>query len=82
MLLSELTVKDIINDHDGAKIGKITDLEVDTLTGKILNVKIQGGFKISSLFSSKNATSIPWNKLIKIGSDVIIIDNDHRVEKE
>ena len=50
MKLSELTVKDIVNDSAGAKIGKITDLEIDVVTGKIMNVYIQGGSKIYNLF--------------------------------
>ncbi len=81
MLLSELSIKDIVNDQDGSKIGKITDLEVDVLTGKILNVKIQGGSKLVQIFN-KNNVSIPWNKIIKIGSDVIIVDNQHKIDKE
>lgn len=81
MLLSELSIKDIVNDHDGTKVGKITDLEIDTITGKILSVKIQGGSKVYQMFN-KNATSIPWNRIIKIGSDVVIIDNQHKIDKE
>lgn len=77
MKLSELTVKDIVNDSAGAKIGKITDLEIDVVTGKIMNVYIQGGSKIYNLFN-KNSVLVPWNKIIKIGSDVIIVDEGHK----
>lgn len=77
MKLSELSIKDIVNDHDGSKIGKITDLEIDLTTGKILNVYIQGGSKFYNLFN-KNAILIPWNKIIKIGSDVVIVDEGHK----
>ena len=61
MLLSELSLKDVVNDQDGSKIGKVTDLEIDALTGKILNVK---------------------NRILKIGSYVIIIDNQTKIDKE
>ena len=77
MKLSELTIKDIVNDSDGSKIGKITDLEIDVVTGKVMNVYIQGGSKIYNLFN-KNSVLIPWNKIIKIGSDVIIVDEGHK----
>lgn len=77
MKLSELSIKDIVNDHDGAKIGKITDLEIDIITGKILNVYIQGGSRVYQLFN-KNAVLIPWNKIIKIGSDVVIVDEGYK----
>ena len=81
MLLSELSLKDVVNDQDGSKIGKVTDLEIDALTGKILSVKIQGGSKLYNFFN-KNTISIPWNRIMKIGSDVIIIDNQTKIEKE
>lgn len=77
MKLSELTIKDIVNDHDGSKIGKIIDLEIDVATGKILNVYIQGGSKIYQLFS-RNSILVPWNKIIKIGSDVVIVDEGYK----
>lgn len=77
MKLSELSIKDIVNDHDGSKIGKITDLEIDVVTGRILNVYIQGGSKVYQLFN-KNTVNVPWNKIIKIGSDVIIVDEGHK----
>ncbi len=80
MKLSELSIKDIVNDYDGTKIGKITDLEIDVLTGKVLSVYVQGGSKVYQLFS-KNTIMIPWNKIIKIGSDVIIVDNQHQKDK-
>ena len=80
MKLSELSIKDIVNDYDGTKIGKITDLEIDVLTGKVISVYIQGGSKVYQLFS-KNTIMIPWNIIIKIGSDVIIVDNQRQKDK-
>ncbi|HHU80402.1 MAG: YlmC/YmxH family sporulation protein [Bacilli bacterium] len=74
MLLSELESKDIINDHDGAKIGRIVDAEIDVATGRILNIRLQLGFRLLNIFSSKDTAIIPWNKIIKIGNDVIIVD--------
>ena len=39
MKLSEISSKDIINDEDGARLGKIADVEIDVATGKILSVR-------------------------------------------
>jgi YlmC/YmxH family sporulation protein len=79
LLLSELESKDIINDNDGAKIGRIVDAEVDVATGRILNIRMQLGFRLINIFSTKDSAIIPWNKIIKIGNDVIIVDyrNNH-----
>ena len=53
LLLSELESKDIINDHDGAKIGRIVDAEIDVATGRILNIRLQLGFRLLNIFFFK-----------------------------
>lgn len=75
MKLSQITKKDVINEQEGVKLGRIHDLEIDPASGKILNVKIQS-LNIRSFLSTKNGIEIPWNKIIKIGNDVIIVDGD------
>jgi YlmC/YmxH family sporulation protein len=81
MKLSSLTSKDVINDADGNKLGKIQDAEIDPLTGRITSVKINNGFKFTSFLNNKSALNVPWNRIIKIGGDVIIVDIDENVPK-
>lgn len=76
MKLSKLTSKDVINDIDGNKLGKIHDAEIDTLTGKITSIKIKDGLRITSFLNSKSGYTVPWSKIVKIGGDVIIVDLD------
>ena len=78
MKLSELMSKDIINDDDGIKLGKIIDIDLDSTNGDILNIIINKGIKLSNFFSTKEQIIIPWNKIIKIGNDVIIAQKDFR----
>ena len=66
--------KDIINDEDGIKLGKIIDIELDSNDGNIISVIINKGIKLSNIFSTKEQIVIPWSKIIKIGNDVIIVD--------
>ena len=75
MKLSQITKKDVINEQEGIKLGRIHDLEIDSASGKILNVKIQS-LNIRNILSTKNQLEIPWSKIIKIGNDVIIVDGD------
>ena len=75
MILSELSMKDVVNDADGIKLGRIVDVDIDVATGKVLSITIDRGFRFSSIFTSKNQTSIPWSKIIKIGNDVIIVEH-------
>lgn len=82
MKLSEISSKDIINDEDGAKLGRVADIEIDVATGKILNVYVYRTFKIMNLFGSKDTITIPWNKIIKIGSDVIIVEKSQKLKED
>ncbi len=78
MKLSELSTKDIIDEEDGSKLGKIADLDIDVATGKVLNISIYRSFKFLNLFSNKDIMLIPWNKIVKIGNDVIIVENKEK----
>lgn len=80
MKLSEISSKDVINDEDGVKLGKIVDAEIDVATGKIVNVTIYRGFKFFNVFGSKDNVQIPWNKIIKIGNDVVIVENNQNIK--
>ena len=82
MKLSELSSKDVIHEQDGAKLGKIVDVEVDIATGRILNVNIHRGFRFMNLFTNKDVLQIPWQKIVKVGNDVIIVETEHKRVKE
>lgn len=79
MKLKELINKDVISEQDGTKLGKIYDLELDTASGKILTIFVKEGIRIVDFFKSNNNLEIPWSKIIKIGSDVIIVENTTQI---
>ena len=82
MKLSELSKKDVIRDEDGTKLGKIEDITIDTATGRIISIHVSNGFRIRGLFSSNDEIGIPWNKIVKIGSDVIIVETVQKINME
>ena len=82
MKLSDLSNKDVIRDEDGTKLGKIEDITIDTATGKIISIHVNNGFKLRGIFSSFDQISIPWNKIVKIGSDVIIVETVQKINME
>ncbi len=73
MKLTDLMQKDIINDDDGNKLGKIIDINLE-LDGTINSIIINKGIKFSNIFSSKEQVIVDWDKILKIGNDVIIVD--------
>ncbi|MBP3504439.1 MAG: YlmC/YmxH family sporulation protein [Bacilli bacterium] len=82
MKLSELSNKDVIRDEDGTKLGRIEDITIDTATGKIMSIHVNSGFRLSGIFSLSEGIMIPWNKIVKIGSDVIIVETVHNIKME
>ena len=72
MNLSDLQNKDIINIIDGKKIGNIIDARFNPTNGVIEKLILSPS---KSLFSIKNSTlEISFNKIKKIGEDVILIE--------
>ena len=87
MLLSDLAGKEIINLHDGAKLGLVGDADLDiSLNGSVEAIILtsRGGF--SGFWNSKgdrdrDTLVIPWHTIKKIGSEVIIVDLHNKSEK-
>lgn len=73
MLFSELCLKDVVNVVDGEKLGKIVDIDIDTVDGKILSITVSKHLKLNKLFN-KNETLIPYKQVVKIGGEVIIVN--------
>ncbi|WDV44167.1 YlmC/YmxH family sporulation protein [Clostridiaceae bacterium M8S5] len=74
--ISELRDKEIINVKDGTRIGMISDLEINLDKGIVeaLVLPLQGSFL--GFFSKGKGYYINWDKIIKIGVDVILVDYD------
>lgn len=81
MLLSELAGKEIVNLHDGAKLGLIGDSDIKiNINGKIEALIISSRSGYSWFFSKNNneregaSVVVPWKAIKKIGTEVIIVD--------
>lgn len=73
LLLSELCLKDVVNVVDGEKLGKIIDIDIDTVDGKVNSITVSKHLKLNKLLN-KNDTLIPWKQIVKIGGEVIIVN--------
>ncbi len=71
---SDLRVRDIVNVLDGARLGLAADFEVDLETGAITAIVIAGPRPILGLFGRETELIIPWEKIKKIGTDVILVE--------
>lgn len=71
---SELKMKDVINVNNGQRLGVIKDIELDLTRGEIKSIIVPGEKKFFSVFSGKNDLVIEWDRVEKIGQDVILVD--------
>ena len=71
---TELRQKDVVNVRDGRRLGKPIDLVLsDTAIVQALVVPVSGGF-LNLLKQEKEGCLVPWNQIMRIGDDVILID--------
>ena len=75
MSLSELKSRDVVNTLDGKRMGKVMDLEFDERTGQVEALVVPGEFKVGSLLrGEKCGIVIPWQRICKIGENVILVE--------
>ena len=73
MRVSELRVLDIINIEDGRRLGPIIDLDLDK--GVVKAILVLEPPRGKGFFGGRGGDIfIPWEKVIKVGVDVILID--------
>ena len=70
----DLKLKEVINLCDGARLGCICDLEMDTCSGAVYAIIVPGPPRLWGLLRSDEELVIPYNKITKIGDDVILVD--------
>ncbi|WP_208589306.1 YlmC/YmxH family sporulation protein [Gracilibacillus suaedae] len=71
--LSALQMKDIVYIEDGTKIGSLTDIEINVDMGKITNLVVATKTKTFGVFGESREIIIPWEYVMKIGHDVILV---------
>ena len=76
MRLSKLAGKEIINMHDGGRLGVVaeTDLVIEQESGQLESIIIPNHGNFFSIFNDEKYLFIPWQAIKKIGSEVIIVD--------
>ncbi len=72
MLMSDLQRKDIVNVSDGARLGKIVDIDVNE-TGNINHLIVEP-VKIMRRINYGNEIKVTFKQIVTIGSDVILVD--------
>lgn len=70
--LNAIRSMEIIDIATGCKMGFVHDLVIDIEESKIISIIMPGEGK--NWFNKEANIEIPWNKVIRAGMDVILID--------
>src|SRR5690606_40379140 len=80
--LSELQTKEVVMLKTGKRLGFIVDFELDDergyITSLVVHTRQQGG----SLFNRMAEMVIPWEQIVTIGDDFILIDEDAKERRK
>lgn len=82
MRFLELRQKEVINCRDGCRMGFVSDLEFNEKTGQICQLIIPGPGKFFGCLGKNPEYCICYNEIVRIGSDIIIVDVDPAETKE
>ena len=75
MSLSELRTKDVVNTLNGKRLGKVMDIEFDERMGQVEALVVPGEFKVGSMLrGEKCGIVIPWQRICRIGENVILVE--------
>ena len=80
MNLSDLQDKEIIDISTGRRVGNIIDVVISR-KGEISKLILEERKMSKKIFgNSKENNTITWNKIIKIGDDIILVDCDNKID--
>lgn len=72
--VSELQAKDVVNIGDGRRLGMVADLDIDLDNGMVRAIVVPGSGRFFGLFGATPDYVIPWNQIVKIGTDVVLVE--------
>lgn len=73
--ISELRVREVISINDGRRLGPIKDIDINLEEGRISAIILPGqSGRMMGFFGKEEEIVVPWDKIKKIGVDVILVD--------
>lgn len=70
----DLRAKEVVNVCDGRRLGNIIDMIIDCNCARIVGIVVPYDRNFFHFFKSNQDIFIPWNRICKIGKDVILVE--------
>ena len=74
---SEMRAKEVIHIGDGERLGFVSDMEIDAVTGRVISIRVPGAYRAFGIFGREADRVIPWENIKKIGDDLVMVENLH-----
>ena len=74
MRIYDFRRKEVINLADGARLGYIFDAIIDSESGRVEALVIPKQGKMMGLFGKETEYIIPWEKIKRIGDDIVLVN--------
>ncbi len=72
--IEDMREKEVISISDGARIGFISDIEIDTVAANLTALIVYGRPKLFGLLGREDDVIIPWQNVKLIGDDTVLVD--------
>ncbi|MGM9521197.1 MAG: YlmC/YmxH family sporulation protein [Oscillospiraceae bacterium] len=80
--IAELRCKEVINVCSGFRLGFVSDVVFDVVSGQLLSIVVPGPYKFLGLFGRSDDYIIPWESIRKIGDDIILVEAEGEQRRE
>ncbi len=71
--IAELRHKEVIDRQSGCRLGYVDDVEIDTVSARLMSIIIYGRPRFFGLFGRCEDFVIRWDNIELIGEDTIIV---------
>lgn len=72
--IEHLRQKEVINICDGARLGYVSDVCFDILSGQLISIIVPGPCRFFGLFGRDKEYVISWECIKRIGDDIILVE--------
>lgn len=74
--VSEFRNKQVVCVKNGCVLGYVSDVEIDTSSGNLKSIVIQGRLKLLGVFGKEEDIIIPWAEISVIGKETVLVNTD------
>ncbi len=72
---NDLKTKEVIHVGDGERLGFVSDIEIDAVTGRVISISVPGAYRAFGILGKEPDRRIQWENIKKIGDDLVIVEH-------